>query len=144
MTPITDQGDYFANANSTVYTSCTDCLTPSATAQITVTSVSAGMQPCIGGTIDDYMGASVFLDTPVTIDTNITVVVYFQYGRQQCANNISANSATYFTVTILAGESYGAVDACTQGQYFSGGATVCGACAIDSDNPNINFGLVGC
>ena len=56
MTPITFQGDYFANAPSTVYTSCDDCLTPVTTPQQTVISVSAGMQPCIGGTIDDYSG----------------------------------------------------------------------------------------
>jgi hypothetical protein len=144
MYPITYQGDYFTNAVSTVYASCTDCLTPSVTTKQTITSVNAGMQPCIGGTIDDYMGASVFLDTPVTVDTTISVLVYFQYGRQQCANNLAANSSTSFTVTILAGESFGAVDACTQGQYFSGGATICGACAVDSDNPNINLGQYGC
>ena len=144
MYPITYQGDYFANAVSTVYTSCDDCLTTVTTPQQTVTSVSGYMQPCIGGTIDDYMGASVFLNEPVTIDTNISITVYFQYGQQQCVNNLGANSSTSFTVTVLAGENFGNVDACTQGQYFSGGATICGACATGSDNPNINLGQTGC
>jgi hypothetical protein len=146
MTPITFQGDYFANAPSTVYTSCDDCLTPVTTPQQTVISVSAGMQPCIGGTIDDYMGASVSLNAPVTVDTTIEVIVYFQYGNSyiSCNSTLSKNNSTSFSVFIAAGESYGAVDACSQGQYFSTGAVICGTCVVDSDNPNINLGQFGC
>jgi hypothetical protein len=146
MTPITFQGDYFANAATTVYTSCDDCLTPVTPPQQTVISAGGGMQPCIGGTIDDFMGASVTLDAPVTVDTTIEVVVYFQYGNSyiSCSSTLSNNNSTTFGVSIPAGESYGFVDACTQGQYFSTGANVCGSCVSSSDNPNINFGTFGC
>ena len=54
------------------------------------------------------------------------------------------NNSTSFSVFIAAGESYGAVDACSQGQYFSTGAVICGTCVVDSDNPNINLGQFGC
>jgi len=146
MYPITYQGDYFANAVSTVYTSCDDCLTLVTTPQQTVTSAGGYMQPCVGGTIDDNMGAYVNLDSPVTVDTEIVVNVYFQYGNSYvpCSNTLSNNNSTSFYITILAGEANGSVDACTFGQYFSTGASICGACVSSSDNPNINFGLFGC
>ena len=146
MTPITFQGDYFANAATTVYASCDDCLTPEPPTQQTVTGAGGGMQPCIGGGIDDFMGAYVSLDAPVTVDTTIGVVVYFQYGDSgvSCSSTLSNNNSTTFGVFIPAGQSYGTVDACTQGQYFSTGADICGSCVSDSDNPNINFGAFGC
>ena len=146
MTPITFQGNYFANAATTIYTSCDDCLTPVVTPQQTVSSAGGYMQPCVGGTIDDYMGASVSLNAPVTVDTTIEVIVYFQYGNSyvSCSSTLSNNNSTSFGVFIPAGEAYGTVDACTQGQYFSTGANICGACVIASDNPNINFGTYAC
>ena len=147
MTPITFQGDYFANAPTTVYTSCDDCLTPVFTPQQTVISAGGSMEPCVGGTgINDYMGASVILDTPVTVDTVITVVVYYQYGNSYitCKETLSNNNQTSFDILVPAGEAFGRVDACTQGQYFSTGANICGACVSGSNNPNINFGTYAC
>ena len=147
MTPITFQGDYFANAATTVYTSCDDCLTPVVTPQQTVISAGGSMEPCVGGTgINDYMGATVILDIPVTVDTVITVVVYYQYGNSYipCNNTLTSNNQTSFDILVPAGESFGRVDACTQGQYFSTGANICGACVSGSDNPNINFGTYAC
>ena len=136
---ITYTGNYFSGISTKVYTTCDECLT-----QHTVIGVSAYMQPCIGGTIDDYMGASVLLDSPVDVDTNIEVLVSLQYGNTgvQCVNGF--NNSTTFTVLILAGQSFGEVNACQQGQYYPQGALVCGACAIGSDNPNINFGQSSC
>ena len=147
MTPITFQGNYFANAATTVYTSCDDCLTPVVTPQQTVISAGGSMEPCVGGTgINDYMGATVILDVPVTVDTVITVVVYYQYGNSYipCNNTLTSNNQTSFDILVPAGESFGRVDACTQGQYFSTGANICGACVSGSDNPNINFGTYAC
>jgi hypothetical protein len=101
-------------------------------------NAGAGMEPCIGGTIDDFMSASVYLTAPVTVETNFDVTVYYQQiGGSSCGYpNITSNfaSSTSFTVTVLAGESNGAVNACTQGQYFPSGANICGACVTSSNN----------
>jgi hypothetical protein len=139
VTTITYTGNYFNGTSTKVYATCDDCLK-----QHTITGVGAYMQPCVGGTINDFMGASVSLDSPVDVDTNIQVLVSFQYGNTgvQCNNN--TNTTTSFSVLIPAGQSFGEANACQQGQYFSSGAIVCGACAISSDNPNINFGQSGC
>ena len=146
VTPITYQGNYFENADETIFESCEDCLVPIVTPQQTVTSVGGYMQPCIGGTIDDFMGAYVILDLPVTVETTIEINVYYQYGNSylQCTNPLSNNLVTSFSIVIPVGEISGQVDACTQGQYFSTGANICGACVSSSNNPNINFGSFGC
>jgi hypothetical protein len=92
------------------------------------------------------MGAYVILDLPVSVETTIEVNVYFQYGNSylQCIDPLSNNLVTSFSITIPVGGTYGQVDACTQGQYFSTGANICGTCVSSSDNPNINFGSFGC
>lgn len=146
MYPITFEGDYFSIPSETIYASCDDCLTPSAATKSNVTGVGGYMQPCIGGTIDDFMGAYVNLDLPVTADTTFQITVYYQYGNSGifCNNNLGLNNSTSFTVFIAAGEQNGYVDACTNGQYFSTGAIVCGGCVSSSDNPDINLGLFGC
>ena len=147
MTPITYQGNYFANAPETIFDSCDDCLTPIVVTGQTVISVGASMEACVGGTgINDFMGAYVILDLPVTVETTIEVNVYFQYGNSylQCIDPLSNNLVTSFSITIPVGGTYGQVDACTQGQYFSTGANICGTCVSSSDNPNINFGSFGC
>ena len=147
VTPITYQGNYFANAPETIFDSCDDCLTPIVVTGQTVISVGASMEACVGGTgINDFMGAYVILDLPVTVETTIEVNVYFQYGNSylQCIDPLSNNLVTSFSITIPVGGTYGQVDACTQGQYFSTGANICGTCVSSSDNPNINFGSFGC
>jgi hypothetical protein len=124
-------GDYRQQLNGVLLTtiSCGGSITASA---------GGSMEPCIGGSIDDYMGANVFLTAPVTVDTNFDVVVYFQQlnGSPCGFPNITSNFANSqsFTVTVLAGENQGSVDACTQGQYFPSGANICGACVTGSDN----------
>ena len=145
ITPITFEGNYFNGSPTTSYANCDICATPTATVQ-TVMSVGGFMQPCVGGTIDDFMGASVGLDSPVEVDTTITVNVYYQYGYSYipCNNNLPYNNSTSFSVFIPAGQAYGQADPCYQGQYFSTGANVCGACVAGSDNPNINFGQFSC
>lgn len=146
MIPITFDGDYFSIPAEVVYESCEVCLTPSATTQQTVISVGAYMQPCVGGSIDDYMGAYLQLDSPVTVDTTFDITIYYQYGNSGifCDSILGRNNSTTFTVTVPAGEQNIYLDGCVNGQYFSSGAIICGGCVISSDNPNVNFGLFGC
>jgi hypothetical protein len=146
MTPITFQGNYFEDASSTIYADCTECLTPVVTSGQTITAIGGNMESCVGGTIDDYMGAYVLLDSPVTMDTTIQVTVYYQYANSfiSCDSTLSNNNSVTFEVFIPFGQSNGLVDACTAGSYFSTGAIICGACANSSDNPSINFGIYGC
>ena len=146
MTPITFQGNYFADAVSTIYADCDECLVPIVTPQQTIVAIGGNMQSCVGGTIDDYMGAYVLLDSPVTVDTTVEVIVYYQYANSfiTCDSTLSNNNSVMFTVFIPSGETSGSVEACSNGSYFSMGANICGACANSSDNPNINFGVYGC
>jgi hypothetical protein len=94
------------------------------------------MEPCIGGTIDDYMGASVTLNNPVTVDTNFDVTVWYKDLGNNCnfPNITTGANGQSFTVTVLAGETNGFIDACLQGQNFTNGANICGACITGSDN----------
>ena len=95
--------------------------------------------------VGGYQGVCSFSQA-VTVDTTINVIVYYQYANSYipCNNTLSNNNQTSFDVFVPAGEAFGAVDACTQGQYFSTGANICGACISGSNNPNINFGTYGC
>lgn len=107
-------------------------------ANLTVTGASGSMEPCIGGTIDDYMSASVTLNGPVSVDTNFSVnVLYTPLVGGSCA---SANIQG-FTVFVPAGQWTGAVNACSQGAYFSQGAYICSAQVTGHDNTfdTINF-----
>jgi hypothetical protein len=85
-------------------------------------TAGAGLEPCIGGTIDDHMGASIYLDNNVTVDTDFDIVVYYVDVNANCSGTRMQQN---FTVTVLAGNSYGDVDACTRGAYFPSGAQVC-------------------
>jgi hypothetical protein len=97
---------------------------------VTVSSVSGVMQPCIGGTIDDYMGASIVLDTPVSVDTNFNVDVYWSQPGAGCASPFTQG----FTITVLAGNTNGDIDPCVNGAYFPSGADICGAAVTGHDN----------
>jgi len=142
-TSITFTGDYFSSAPTTTYSDCNACQTPPPSK---VTQVGGSMQPCIGGTIDDYMGASVTLDNNVDVDTIVSVTVYFQYGGSgiSCLYPIYLNNTATFNVLVQAGSNYGTVDACSQGQYFPQGAVICGSCVSGTDNPNVTYSSVAC
>jgi hypothetical protein len=110
---------------------------------------NGSMEPCIGGTIDDYMGASVTLNNPVTVDTNFDVTVWYKDLGNECnfPNITTGANGQSFTVTVLAGETNGSINACLQGQNFTNGANICGACITGTDNTidTITFiGAVGC
>lgn len=99
--------------------------------EITVTSVGAGMEPCIGGTIDDYMGASISLSAPVTVDTTFNIDVYWtQRGNFNCNGAYTQN----LSIEVLAGQNYGNLDACTRGAYFSDGANICSTVVTGHNN----------
>lgn len=103
-----------------------------------VLEASAGgyMQPCIGGTIDDYMGAGIYLTDTVTVETVFDVTVYYKQIGNTCSYpNITTGAYTQnFQVTVLAGEFSGDIDPCLRGAYFPSGANICGACVTGSDN----------
>jgi len=139
---VTYQGNYFIGVSSIVYQTCQDCITVTSS----VTSVIGYMEPCIGGTIDDHMGAYVNLNTPVNVNTRFSVTVYFQNGNSgiSCQSTLSNNSSTSFDIFIVAGQSFGTTIACENGQYFQQGATICGACINSCDNPLVSLGSFSC
>ena len=143
-TPITFTGDYFSSAPTTTYSDCTSCQTVQPSI---ITSVGGFTQPCYGGTIDDFMGASVYLDSNVSVDTLVNVTVYYQNGNSgtQCFNPVYLNSTASFYVLVQAGTNSGQSDVCNgQGQYFPQGAIICGSCVSGTDNPNVTYSSVTC
>ena len=143
-TPITFTGDYFSSAPTTTYSDCTSCQTVQPSI---ITSVGGFTQPCYGGTIDDFMGASVYLDSNVSVDTLVNVTVYYQNGNSgtQCFNPVYLNSTASFYVLVQAGTNSGQSDVCNgQGQYFPQGAIICGSCVSGTDNPNVTYSSVAC
>jgi hypothetical protein len=106
-----------------------------------VIGVFGYMEPCIGGTIDDYMGASVSLDEAVDVITTFGVDVFYVTGGGTCGGTTSTQS---FTIEINEGETSSAFNACLFGAYFSSGATICGACITSCDNPNVDLGASEC
>ncbi len=106
-----------------------------------VVSVFGYMEPCSGGTIDDYMGASVSLDEAVDVNTTFGVDVFYVTGGGTCGGTTSTQS---FTIEILAGQSSSAFNACLNGAFFSSGATICDACISSCDNPSVDLGAFGC
>lgn len=98
----------------------------------TVTVMGAGgyMEPCIGGTIDDHMGATVYLDNPVTVDTLFDVIVKWSNLNTSC--NFPYEQS--FSVEVLAGQSSSNFVACNQGYYMSSGANICGALVTGHNN----------
>jgi hypothetical protein len=140
ITPIEYSGDYFAGIpNSIPYQDCSSCQSDVPT----VLRVSATAEPCIGGQGDENMGVSVELDSNVDIDTTFDVTVYFRYSSS-CSSRINSESSTNFSVTILAGQSFGEVIACQGGQFFSEGVYICDACITNTNNLNINLGTSAC
>jgi hypothetical protein len=125
---------------------CGTCPTTTTTSTTTVPPLSAigvngYMQPCIGGTIDDYMGASVTLSGPVIVDTEVVVNVNYVFPGNSCGFGESTQ-AIY--LTIPSGSTTDNFDACLNGIYFSGGATICSACIASCDNPSVDLSTFSC
>lgn len=99
------------------------------------------MEPCIGGTIDDHMGASVSLDEAVDVDTTFLVDVFYVTGGATCGGPTTTQT---FTIEILEGQSSSAFNACSNGLYLPSGATICGACITSCDNPNVDLSSFEC
>lgn len=105
-----------------------------------VIGVYGSMEPCIGGTIDDHMGAFVSIDNPVNIDTDFNVTVYYYAPGGSCVSP----SQQSFTVTIPSGSTSSNFNACSNGYYISTGATICSACITSCTNPNVNYSANAC
>ena len=91
---------------------------------VTVTGASAGFQPCIGGTIDDFIGGQITLSGPVSVDTPFSISVEYITPGNSCGyGNLNASIGG----TVLAGESSAIVDACQNGVYVQSGGVVCSA-----------------
>jgi hypothetical protein len=99
------------------------------------------MEPCIGGSIDDYMGANVVLTGPVDIDTIFDVDVKFVYPGNSCGTGESTQG---FSITVPSGSSASNFNACLNGAYFSGGANICDACILSCDNPAVSVTGFSC
>jgi hypothetical protein len=133
---------------STTTTSTTTTTTTSTTTTTTappppsVLYVFGYMEPCIGGTIDDYMGAAVYMDTPPLVDTQFEVIVQWTSPGASC--NPISNYTQALYVTVPSGSQSSNFNACNNGYYISGGATICNACINTCDNPAVDFSAVSC
>lgn len=105
-------------------------------ATINVQSVGGYMEPCTGGSVDDYMGAVVVLDAPANVDTEFVVEVFYVETGSTCGGTTFSET---FNVSILEGDDISNFDACTQGVNFPLGAVICGACIVSCDNINISI-----
>lgn len=101
--------------------------------QNTIDNVNAFgfMQPCIGGTIDDYMGLSISMNGSVSVNT----IFYVDVNYTQVGGNCNFPSVQGFQIEVLAGESSADIDPCVQGgQYFPNGAEICSSVVTYHDN----------
>ena len=116
----------------------TQTTTPSSGVPI-IASASAYMEPCFGGTVDDYMGVDVSLDRPVTVSTTFYIDVWYTVVGQNCVTPFSTfASLQQFLVIVDAGQSQGTIVPCSGGVFISNGANICGAC-INSDDNNVDI-----
>jgi hypothetical protein len=135
---ITGSNEWFQVNASGIVTAlgmCPVAPTPS------VINVGGYMEPCIGGTIDDHMGASVSLDEAVDVITTFGVDVFYVTGGATCGGSPSTQS---FTIEINEGENSSSFNACLNGVFFASGATICGACITSCDNPNVDLSAFEC
>jgi hypothetical protein len=107
---------------------------------VQATSVYGFMAACIGGTINDHMGADIILSGPVSISTDVMVDVTYSLNGN-CSGQTFVQS---IGVTIPAGGDQSTFDACQSGSYFQNGATICSACVSSCDNPLVDITLVDC
>jgi hypothetical protein len=130
-----------AAPTTTTTTSTSTSTTSTTTSALSATSVFGYMEPCVGGTIDDHMGASVNTNNPVSVDTEFGVDVQYVLPGNSCGFGESTES---FTITIVSGSTSSNFDACNNGAFFSGGAVICSACITSCDNPAVNISAVSC
>ncbi len=112
--------------------------------EIDVVNVFGYMEPCIGGTIDDHMGAQIYLNTPVTVDTTFDVIVNYVFPGNTCG---AFTNSQYFQLVVPAGETGSFFNACFNGAYFPTGASICSACiqGVFGNNVDvINLGSASC
>lgn len=121
--------------------SVTPSITPSTSPGFApnVTSVSAGLQSCIGGSCSDYLAWSIVLNQPVVSNTNysLSIVLLDQFGFP---------SYTYFANgTIQSGQSFDYSDPCTGGGTYVGCnyTSVQSVCIISIDSP-VNPSVYAC
>ena len=108
-------------------------------------SVGGSMEPCVGGTIDDHMGAFVNVNSPVPSNTTFDVTVYYEDPPTTCSGPFSGASLTqFFTLTITAGDTSSNFDACTSGPFLVNGANICGACITSCSDPSIDLSTFSC
>jgi hypothetical protein len=139
--PLAELADWDNVVWGTSCTTGTTTTTTTTAGPIQVTGVFGYMQPCIGGTIDDYMGASVNLSAPVSVDTEVVVDVKYVFPGSSCG--VGEYSQLIF-LTIPSGSQNDNFNACTNGIYFSGGTVICDACVYSCDNPAIDFSAQSC
>ena len=137
---LTITGTGFSECPTTT-TSTTTSTTTTTAPPLAATSVFGYMEPCIGGTIDDHMGAQVNLNGNVSVDTEFGVDVEYVFPGNTCG---VSNNTQSFTITIEAGEAGSNFDACDFGAFFSGGAVICSACITSCDNPAVDISAVEC
>ena len=106
-----------------------------------VTFLAAYMEPCFGGTIDDYMGVEIRLDQPVTVETNVQIEVTYAVPPNNCS---SITNTTSFNLVIPVGDDFAQVAACSAGQYYTDGASISDYCILFCDNPDIDLGSFEC
>ena len=106
-----------------------------------VTGASGYMEPCIGGTIDDHMGAAVYLDNPVSVDTTFDIQIGYTNPNGSCNNPLSLQN---ITVEILAGDTSSNFSACNNGVYIPSGALICTACISSCSNPDVDISAYVC
>jgi predicted phage tail protein len=93
---------------------------------VSVTGASASFQPCIGGTIDDFMGGQITVSAPVSVDTSFSIEVQWTSPGASC--NINTNYRTTIGGVIPAGFAYATINPCIAGgQYIPGGGVICSA-----------------
>lgn len=99
-----------------------------------VINFGASMVPCIGGTVDEYMEGYVYLDNPVTVDTEFVIIANYIPGTTvgNCSN---PTQQQYLYVTVPAGENQGLLT-CPQAPFInSNGATICSSELYESPIP---------
>ena len=112
----------------------TTTTTTTTTIENCVTNFGAGMVPCFGGTVDDYMEAEVTLQNNVSVDTTFTMRVYYIPGTP-LGNCNNTQSTIDIDVTVPAGQNTYLVT-CGEAPFIDeGGATICSFELIDPPFP---------
>lgn len=130
----------------TVTPSITSTPTPTPTPiEIVVLNVGASMEPCVGGSIDDHMGAFVNVNTALGADTTFDLIVFYEDPPTTCTGPFTGATLTEnITVSILQGDTSSNFDACTQGPFLVNGANICGVCINACSDPSINLSTFSC